>query len=155
MERKIFINLPVKGLDASKAFYQALGFTINKQFTNELAASIVISEHIYVMLLTEAFFKTFTTKEIADTTSTTEVINCLSAYSRDAVDELVNSALLAGGTATKLAQDHGFMYSRAFRDPDGHIWEVMWMDPAAVEPAQQPEVAEAATTAAVEEISLG
>jgi uncharacterized protein len=132
MSTKVFINLPVRDLEASKAFYTALGYTINEQFSNEQAASIVISDEIHVMLLTYPFFKGFTGKEIADAQKTTEVINCLSAESRTAVDELVQRARNAGGAIPRETQDYGFMYGHGFEDPDGHIWEVMYMDMEAV-----------------------
>lgn len=132
MNTKVFINLPVKDLEASRAFYTALGYTINEQFSNEQAACVVISEEIYVMLLTHPFFKGFTSKEIADSARTTEVLNCLSADSREAVDDLVSRARNAGGSVPRDAQDHGFMYGHGFEDLDGHIWEVTYMDMAAV-----------------------
>jgi predicted lactoylglutathione lyase len=132
MSTKIFVNLPVRDLEASKAFYTALGYTVNEQFSNEQAASIVISEEIYVMLLTHPFFKGFTGKDMADASKTTEVINCLSAESRAGVDELVSRARDAGGAVPREPQDHGFMYGHGFEDPDGHIWEVMYMDMEAV-----------------------
>ena len=132
MSTKIFVNLPVRDLEASKAFYTALGYTVNEQFSNEHAASIVISEEIYVMLLTHPFFKGFTQKDIADATKATEVINCLSADSREGVDELVRKARNAGGAIPREPQDMGFMYGHGFEDPDGHIWEVMYMDMEAV-----------------------
>ena len=133
MSTKIFVNLPVKQLDTSMAFYKALGFENNPQFTDETAACMVVSEHIYVMLLTHPKFEQFTPKSIADATKTSEVLNCLSRESRAAVDEIVKNAVAAGGSTFKDPQDHGFMYHHAFQDPDGHIWEVMWMDPSAVQ----------------------
>ncbi|MER6025560.1 VOC family protein [Streptomyces sp. NPDC001851] len=132
-QQMIFVNLPVNDLDASKKFFTELGYTINPQFSDEKAASVVISDTIFVMLLTKPFYATFTKKEIADATTTSEVLVCLSAESREKVDELVDKAIAAGGTASGPTQDHGFMYGRAFDDLDGHTWEVMWMDPAAVE----------------------
>jgi predicted lactoylglutathione lyase len=132
MNTKVFINLPVKDLEASRAFYAALGYTINEQFSNEQAACVVISEEIYVMLLTHPFFTGFTSKEIADSTRTTEVLNCLSADSREAVDALVSKARNAGGAVPRESQDMGFMYSHGFEDVDGHIWEVCYMDMEAV-----------------------
>lgn len=132
-QQMIFVNLPVNDLDASKAFFTELGYTINPQFSDEKAASVVISDTIIAMLLTKPFYATFTKKEIADATKTSEVLVCLSAESRDKVDELVGRAIAAGGTETGPTQDHGFMYGRAFDDLDGHTWEVMWMDPAAVQ----------------------
>ncbi|MBZ9641107.1 MULTISPECIES: VOC family protein [unclassified Streptomyces] len=132
-QQMIFVNLPVNDLDASKKFFTELGYTLNPQFSDENAASVVISDTIVAMLLTKPFYATFTKKEIADATRTSEVLICLSAESREKVDELVEKAVAAGGTASEQVQDHGFMYGRAFDDLDGHTWEVMWMDPAAVE----------------------
>ncbi|MEU8472927.1 VOC family protein [Streptomyces sp. NPDC029006] len=132
-QQMIFVNLPVTDLDASKRFFTELGYTINPQFSDEKAASVVISDTIVVMLLTKPFYATFTKKEIADATTTNEVMLCLSAESREQVDELVDRAIAAGGAATGENQDHGSMYGRAFEDLDGHIWEVMWMDPAAIQ----------------------
>lgn len=133
MATKIFVNLPVKDLNKSVAFFTKLGFSFNAQFTNENATCMVISEDIFVMLLIEPFFKNFTKKEIADATKTTESIICLSAESRAEVDEMVSRALDAGGAAPNEKQDHGYMYGHGFEDIDGHLWEVMWMDPAAVQ----------------------
>jgi predicted lactoylglutathione lyase len=130
--RKIFVNLPVKDLEKSMTFFKALGFSFNAQFTDETAARMVISDDIYVMLLTHKKFKEFTPTAIADTSKTSEVLTCLSAESRDAVNEMVEAALKAGGQKLREPQDHGFMNERSFQDPDGHIWEIMWMDPAAV-----------------------
>ncbi|MFE7097914.1 VOC family protein [Streptomyces erythrochromogenes] len=129
----IFVNLPVKDLDASKAFWGKLGYSFNAQFTDENCASMVISDTIVAMLLTEARYKDFTQKEIADATKTSEVLLCLSAESRTAVDELVDGALAAGASEPRPAQDHGVMYGRAFDDLDGHTWEIMWMDPAVIQ----------------------
>jgi len=133
MANQIFVNLPIKDLDKSKAFFEAIGYTINPQFTNEQAASVVISDTIYAMLLTEPFYQTFTSKQIADARTTSEALLALGVESREAVDTLVDKALAAGATEPREAQDHGFMYSRAFDDLDGHGWEVVWMDPATVE----------------------
>lgn len=130
--RKIFVNLPVKDLGRSMAFFKALGFSFNAQFTDETAASMVISDDIYVMLLKHEKFKQFTPKAIADTNMTSEVLTCLSAESKDEVNKMVDAALKAGGRKLREPQDYGFMYERSFQDPDGHIWEIMWMDPAAV-----------------------
>lgn len=132
-QQMIFVNLPVNDLDASKKFFTELGYTINPQFSDENAASVVISDTIVAMLLTKPFYSTFTKKEIADATRTSEVLLCLSAESREKVDELIEKAIAAGGTPSDQVQDHGFMYGRAFDDLDGHTWEVMWMDPAAVQ----------------------
>ncbi|MGS2588860.1 VOC family protein [Streptomyces hebeiensis] len=133
MSTKIFVNLPVKDLEVSKNFFTKIGYSINPQFSDEHAASVVISDTIYVMLLTEPRFKDFTKKDIADASLTTEAILCLSAESREKVDELADAALASGGSAAGDPQDHGFMYGRSFQDPDHHLWEVVWMDPAAVE----------------------
>ncbi|MFJ2238882.1 VOC family protein [Streptomyces sp. NPDC087859] len=132
-QQMIFVNLPVNDLDASKKFFTELGYSINPQFSDENAASVVISDTIVAMLLTKPFYSTFTKKEIADASTTSEVIICLSAESREKVDELVEKAGAAGGTVSHKVQDPGFMYGRAFDDPDGHTWEVVWMDPAAIE----------------------
>ena len=132
MATKIFVNLPVKDLNQSIDFFTKIGFTINPQFTDETAACVVITEDIYAMILTHAKFKEFTTKEIADATKTTEVLTCLSFESKERVNEIVDTALQAGATETKDPMDYGFMFSRSFNDLDGHIWEVIWMDPAAV-----------------------
>jgi uncharacterized protein len=138
MSKKIFINLPVKDLELSKAFYTGLGFTINLQFTNEKAACVVISEEIYVMILTEEFFKTFVpNKQISDATKNTEVLLALSADSKDAVNELADKALSSGGKEARPAEDHGFMFTRSFEDPDNHIWEIFWMDMSAAPPQEQ------------------
>jgi predicted lactoylglutathione lyase len=133
MEQMIFVNLPVKDLEVSKAFFTKLGYSINAQFTDENASSIVISDTIVVMLLREEFFRTFTTRTIADTATTIESVTCLSAESRAAVDSLVDTALSSGGSPAQEPQDHGFMYGRSFLDPDGHHWEVVWMDPSAIQ----------------------
>ena len=135
MSRKMFVNLPVKDLPRSKAFFESLGFAFNPQFTNEQGACMVISDDNYAMLLVEPFFGGFTKKPIANAKETTEVLICLSCESRDEVDELVRKAIAAGGSAPNPVQDHGFMYGHGFEDLDGHIWEVMWMDPNAAPPA--------------------
>lgn len=132
MATKIFVNLPVKDLNKTMGFFTKLGYKFNPQFTDEKAACMIISEDIYAMLLVEEFFKTFTKKDIADASKTTEVITCLSAESRQDVDDLVKKAAEAGGTIHKEPQDHGFMYEHGFQDLDGHLWEIMWMDPAAI-----------------------
>ena len=134
MSRQIFVNLPIRDMERSQEFFRALGFSFNPQFTNEQGACMVVSESIYVMLLVEPFFQTFTKKRIADTRETTEVLVCLSCESRAEVDELVKKALAAGGTAPRPPQDHGFMYGHGFEDLDGHVWELMWMDPNAATP---------------------
>ena len=131
MTRKIFVNLPIKNMERAKAFFSALGFSFNPQFTNEQGACIVVAEDIFVMLLVEPFFQTFTKKAISDANKSTEVLVCLSCESRAEVDALVKKALAAGGTTPNAPQDHGFMYGHGFEDLDGHIWELMYMDMAA------------------------
>jgi predicted lactoylglutathione lyase len=133
MPQMIFVNLPVKDLDKSMSFFKALGFSFNPQFTDETAACMVISDTIFAMLLTHAKFKEFTPKAIADATQTSEVLIALSRENREAVDKIVKDAVAAGGSTYNQPQDHGFMYGHGFQDLDGHIWEVMWMDPAAVQ----------------------
>jgi uncharacterized protein len=129
MPKLIFVNLPVTDLKKSIAFHEAVGGTLNPQFTDETAACIVISETIHVMLLTHEKFSQFTTKTIPDAHSSAQVLVCLSADSRDEVDALVDKAKGAGGGADPTpTQDYGFMYGRSYEDPDGHIFEVMWMD---------------------------
>jgi predicted lactoylglutathione lyase len=134
MSRQIFVNLPIKNMERSKAFFGALGFSFNPQFTNEQGACMVVSDSIYVMLLVEPFFQTFTKKQIADAVKTTEVLICLSCESRAEVDELVRKAVAAGGSTPNAPQDHGFMYGHGFQDLDGHIWELAYMDPSAAPP---------------------
>ncbi|TDQ42629.1 VOC family protein [Aureibacillus halotolerans] len=130
---QIFVNLPVKDIKRTTTFFTALGFEFNPQFSNENTGCMVISEHIFVMLLEEARFKDFTKKDIVDASKGTEAILCLSATSREAVDELVNKAVAAGATTPNEVQDHGFMYGWGFEDLDGHLWELMYMDPSAFE----------------------
>jgi len=133
MARDIFVNLSVRDLEKSKQFWSALGFTFNPQFTDEKAACMVISDKAYVMLLSEPFFRGFTRLEPCDTTRATEAMLALSCTSRAEVDQLVRKAIDAGGSQAMDPMDHGFMYGWSFYDPDGHHWEVMWMDPAAVQ----------------------
>jgi predicted lactoylglutathione lyase len=129
MSKLIFVNLPVRDLDRAVAFYEAIGAEKNEQFTDHTAACMVFSETIHVMLLTHDKFRQFTPKKIADAREVSEVLICISADSRDAVDAMVNKAQAGGGrTDPAPTQDYGFMYGRSFEDPDGHIWEVMWMD---------------------------
>ncbi len=137
---KVFINLPVQNLEASKAFYEALGYSINPQFTNDDAACVVISEDIYVMILKHAFFQNFTKKSIGDATKTAQVINCLSAESREAVDDIVRKVKAAGGCTYAALQDDEWMYLHSFEDLDGHIWEVAFMDITQA-PATPPQAA--------------
>lgn len=137
MGTKIFVNLPVKDLARSKEFYVQIGYSINPQFSDETAACVVISEDIYLMILTHEKFKLFTPKDIADATKATEVITALSFDSREKVDEVFDKAVNAGGSEVRPLQDYGFMYSKSFNDPDGHIWEPFWMDTAAIPPSQK------------------
>ena len=135
MAQKIFVNLPVRDLRKSMNFFGKLGFTFNAQFTDETAACMTVSEDIYVMLLTETKFKTFTPKQICDATKSTEVLVCLSSASRDEVNEMVRKAVAAGGTTYKEPEDHGLMYGHGFQDLDGHIGELAFMEPSAIKPA--------------------
>ncbi len=136
MATKIFVNLPVSNLDKSVAFFTRLGFKFDPRFTNENATSMIVAEDsIYVMLLVESFFKTFTAKSIADARKSTEVLLCLSCENRAEVDAQVAKAVAAGGTAPRASQDHGFMYQHGFEDLDGHTWELMYMDMSAMPPA--------------------
>ena len=130
--RYIFVNLPVTDLARAKAFYAGLGFTFNEQFSDERTASVVIEENIVVMLLTRAKFAEFVAGEVGDPATATSVLNAVSAGSREEVDELYAKALASGGKPWKPAQDHGFMYGTSFTDPDGNVWEAVWMDPAAI-----------------------
>ena len=135
MDRMIFVNLPIRDMERSQAFFRRLGFSFNPQFTNEQGACMVIREDaIYAMLLVEPFFQTFTKKAIADARKTVQVLVCLSCESREEVDTLMRKALEAGATEPGEPKDHGFMYYRSFDDLDGHGWELMWMDPAAAPP---------------------
>jgi predicted lactoylglutathione lyase len=134
MSTKIFVNLPVKSLDRSVDFFTRLGYTFNPMFTDETATCMIISDDIYVMLLTEAKFRSFTPKEICDTSRYTEVLLALTAESREAIDQMVRKAVAAGGTTYNEPQDHGFMYQHGFQDPDGHTWELVYMEPSAVPP---------------------
>jgi len=134
MNRKVFVNLPVKDLEKSKAFFAKLGFTFNPQFTDETAACMVISEEIYSMLLTHDKFKQFTDRNIADPKDL-EVMTALTCDSREEVNKFVDAARGAGAREPRAAQDYGFMFMRAFEDLDGHVWEFVWMDPAAIQKA--------------------
>jgi hypothetical protein len=131
MSKQIYVNLPVKDLQRSVAFFSRLGFSFEPRFTDENATCMIVGDNIFVMLLVETFFKTFTTKELCDTTKSTEVLVCLSCDSRAQVDNLVAQAVSAGGTAPRKPQDHGFMYGHGFEDLDGHIWELIYMEPSA------------------------
>lgn len=133
MATQIFVNLPVKDLKKSVDFFTALGYTFNPQFTDENATCMIVSDdHIYVMLLVEKFFKTFTPKPIADAKAATEVLVALSCESRAQVDEMVRKAVAAGGRAPTQPQDLGFMYQHGYEDLDGHMWELVYMEPGAI-----------------------
>ncbi len=134
MSKLIFVNLPVADLKRSMAFYEGIGAANNPQFTDETAACMVVSDTIHVMLLTHDKWRQFTSKTIPDANTTAQVLLCLSADSKDEVIGYVDKAVAAGGTADPTpTQDFGFMFGRSFEDPDGHIWEVMWMDMGAAD----------------------
>jgi predicted lactoylglutathione lyase len=129
---KIFVNLPVTDLTRSIRFFEALGWSFDQRFTDERAGCLVIGDDIYVMLLTEPFFASFTKKSIADTSDSTEAIIALSQDTRDEVDRIAGAALAAGAVEAQQTQETSPMYTRSFYDPDGHHWEIFWMDPASV-----------------------
>jgi len=133
MSKQIFVNIPVKNLQASIAFFSALGYTFNAQFTDENATCMIIGDNIFAMLLVEPYFKTFITKPIADAKAATEMLVALNADSRDDVNKIVAAAFAAGGKRYAEPKDHGFMYQWGFEDLDGHIWEHFWMDPKHVQ----------------------
>ena len=142
MPKMIFVNLPVSDLARATAFYEAVGARKDERFCDGTASCMVFSEAIHAMLLTHDKFRQFTPKAIADAKKTSEVLICVSADSSEDVDATVAKAGAAGGRADPSPkQDHGFMYGRSFEDPDGHIWEVMWMDMAAAEKAMAPQPA--------------
>ena len=143
MPRMIFVNLPVADLGRSTAFYKAIGAEQNLQFTDETATMMTFSDAINVMLLTHDKFRQFTSKRIADSHETVQVLLALSCDGREGVDDITEKAIAAGGRETREKEDHGWMYGRAFEDPDGHIWEPMWMDVEAATQAmaQPPEQA--------------
>lgn len=128
--RSLFVNIAVSDLKRSKEFFAKLGFTYNPQFTNDDAACMIVSETSYFMLVTKPMFQGFTTKKPSDPAAQTEAMYALSCGSRAEVEELSKTALANGGSVAMPAQDHGFMYSHSFYDPDGHHFEVFWMDPA-------------------------
>ena len=128
MATNIFVNIPVADLPRSMEFFQKLGYSFNEQFTDETAASMVVSDNIYVMLLTHDKFLQFTSKPVADAHEKTECIIALSVGSRDEVDSQVATALSNGAVEARRAEDHGWMYGRSYHDLDGHIWEILWMD---------------------------
>lgn len=128
MSTSVFINLPVSDLDASKAFFTGLGYTINENFTDETAACVVFGDTVYAMLLTHEKFAGFTDRSIGDAQASTSAIYALSTDSREDVDRIADAAIAAGGSQAQPPSDLGFMYSRSFHDLDGHHWEVLWMD---------------------------
>jgi uncharacterized protein len=130
MATQIFVNLPVKDLHRSVEFFTTLDFTFDPQFTDENATCMIVGENIFVMLLVESFFKSFTHKDLCDATKSTEVIVCLSLDSREKVDEMVGKAVASGGTTPNQSKDHGFMYQHGFQDLDGHLWELIYMEPS-------------------------
>ena len=142
MPTNIFVNMPTTDLDRSKAFYEALGYSINPMFTDENAACVVLSDTIYFMVLTREYLATFTDKQIVDTKTHAGAMIALGQDSRDEVDELVGKGIEAGGLEPRPAQDYGFMYSRDFQDPDGNEFGVLWMDPRAAEVGPEAFMAE-------------
>ena len=143
MSRQLFVNLAVDDLDRSIAFFTALGFSFEPRFTDETATCMIVGDDAYVMLLTKAKFEEFSKKPIVDASTQTEVLLAISAGSREGVDELADAALASGGSQASEPLDYSFMYSRSFQDPDGHVWEVVWMEDAAVD----AEVAKAGAAA--------
>ena len=141
MPKMIFVNLPVADVARATAFYQAIGMERDPRFSNEQASAMVWSDTITFMLLSHDFYRTFTAKRIADAHETSEVLLCLSCDSRDAVDAIAEAALAAGGREPRGRQDMGFMYGRTFEDPDGHVFEPMFMDVEAAMVAMQPQAA--------------
>jgi predicted lactoylglutathione lyase len=129
MKNQIYVNLPVKDLKRSSAFFKSLGFQMEPKFSNDQATCVILGQNMFAMLLAEGFFQTFTKKSICDATKSTEVLVCLSCESRANVDDLVKKAVAAGGRIPREPQDHGFMYGHGFEDLDGHIWELMYMEP--------------------------
>ena len=142
MSRLIFVNVPVKDLAASTAFFRALGFEFDEKFTDQSCACMVVSEQAYVMLLQRDRFAEFVTRPVADAEEATALTVAVSAESREAVDDFAETALDAGAAPGKEPQDYGFMYGRSFHDLDGHLWEVMWMDPVAAERGPSEYMAE-------------
>lgn len=131
--RKLFVNLAVRDLERSRAFFSRLGFEFDPRFTDDKATCMIVGDEAYVMLLTEPFFRTFTEREPCDTSRNTEGLFALSCESREEVDAMVTEAVAAGGKPAMPPVDHGMMYGSSFYDPDGHHWEVVWMDPKALD----------------------
>ena len=140
MPRKIFVNLPIADMQRSQAFWRAMGFSFNPQFTNDQGACMVVSDDIFVMLLVPPFFAGFTDRPLCDPRSATEVLLCLSLDGRSEVDAMMTAALAAGGREPRPAQDHGFMYQRSFEDPDGHLWELVHLSGDPPEPPPEGDV---------------
>ena len=138
--RKIFVNLAVRDLPKSMNFFRALGFDFNPRFTDDNAACMIVNDDAFVMLLAEPFFKTFTKRELCDTSKQTEGLFALSCASRGAVEDMLEKAVAAGGRHAMDAQDHGFMYASSFYDLDGHHWEVLWMDKQSLQQESSPAV---------------
>jgi predicted lactoylglutathione lyase len=132
MKTKIFVNLPIKDLNKSVTFFTKLGFSFNPQFTDENATCMIIGEDIFIMLLVEKFFKSFTKKDVCDTSKNKEAIVALSVESREKVDQMIEKAIEAGGSEPREKQDQGWMYGRSFEDTDGHLWEVFFMEESAI-----------------------
>jgi len=129
MKTQIYVNLPVKDLERSNAFFKSLGFRLEPKFSNDQASCVILGKNMFAMLLVEGFFRTFTNKSICDATKSTEVLVCLSCESRAKVDDLVKKAVAAGGRVPREPQDQGFMYGHGFEDLDGHVWELIHMEP--------------------------
>lgn len=127
--RMIFVNLPVKNIETSRAFFTTLGFTFNTEYSDDRTLCMIVEENIFVMLLQEERFRDFINGDIADAKRSTEVLTCLSAGSREEIDRMIEAALASGGSRWKPVQDHGFMYAGSFQDPDGHVWELVHMAP--------------------------
>ncbi|AUC10696.1 MULTISPECIES: VOC family protein [Agrobacterium] len=127
--RMIFVNLPVKNIETSRAFFTTLGFTFNPEYSDDRTLCMIVEENIFVMLLQEERFRDFINGDIADAKRSTEVLTCLSAGSREEIDRMIEAALASGGSRWKPVQDHGFMYAGSFQDPDGHVWELVHMAP--------------------------
>ncbi|MCP8899320.1 VOC family protein [Gilvimarinus xylanilyticus] len=129
MPDKIFVNFPVKSLPTSIEFFRGLGFDFDPQFTDDNATCMIVSDNIYVMLLTDSYFKTFTPKQLCNTRDQIETLVALSCASREEVDHLVERGIALGGREPRAAMDHGFMFQRTLEDLDGHTWELFYMDP--------------------------
>lgn len=127
MHQQIYVNLPIREMARSRAFFESLGYAFNPQFSNEQGACLVLGDNLFVMLLVEPFFQGFTPKAVADAAKTTEVLVCVSCASREEVDALVAKAVAAGGRTYSEPKDHGFMYQHAYEDLDGHLWELVAM----------------------------